>query len=95
MDTRRIKALLPILLFSLAINTPILAQNSSRFIAKNIAGNLYASLMQQRGWPSLSIAIVLDQKMIYSQAFGYADVDKKITCNDKNNLSRRFHDKAV
>ena len=34
--------------------------------------------MQQRGWPSLSIAIVLDQKIVYSQAFGDADVEKKI-----------------
>ena len=34
--------------------------------------------MQQRGWPSLSIAIVLDQKIVYSQAFGDADVENKI-----------------
>jgi CubicO group peptidase (beta-lactamase class C family) len=34
--------------------------------------------MQQRGWPSLSIAIVLDQEIVFSRAFGYADVDKKI-----------------
>lgn len=39
--------------------------------------------MQQRGWPSLSIAIVLDQKTVFSQAFGYADVDKKIPATTK------------
>jgi len=39
--------------------------------------------MQQRGWPSLSIAIVLDQKTVFSRAFGYADVDKKIPATTK------------
>lgn len=39
--------------------------------------------MQQRGWPSLSVAVVLDQKIIYSQAFGYADIEKQIPATTK------------
>ena len=82
MDTRRIKVIISILLFSLAINTPILAQNSLDSLLKTLPETC-ASLMQQRGWPSLSIAIVLDQKIIFSQSFGYADVDKKTPATTK------------
>ena len=41
------------------------------------------SLMHQRGWPSLSIAVVLDQKILFSRAFGYSDVDRKIPATPK------------
>lgn len=34
--------------------------------------------MQQRGWPSLSVAVVHNQELVFSQAFGYADVENKI-----------------
>ena len=82
MDNCRMKALLPTLLFSFAINTPILAQNSLDSLLQTLPETC-TSLMQQRGWPSLSIAVVLDQNIIFSQAFGYADVDKKIPATTK------------
>jgi len=66
-----------IILSILVWNIPLFAQNSLDSLIQTMPETC-TSLMQQRGWPSLSIAIVLDQKIIYSQAFGYADVDKKI-----------------
>jgi CubicO group peptidase (beta-lactamase class C family) len=59
------------------INTSIFAQSSLDSLLRTLPETC-TSLMQQRGWPSLSIAIVLDQKIIFSQAFGFADVDRKI-----------------
>jgi len=38
----------------------------------------FESLMEKRGWPSLSVAIVHDQKIIFKRAFGYADIENKI-----------------
>lgn len=35
------------------------------------------SLMQKRGWPSLSVAVIHDQKIIFKEAFGYADIEKE------------------
>jgi len=69
--------LLHAILFVIAIHSPLFAQNLLDSLLRTLPETC-TSLMQQRGWPSLSIAIVLDQKIIYSQAFGYADVDKKI-----------------
>ena len=69
--------LLHAILFIIAIHTPVFAQSSLDSLLRTLPETCKL-LMQQRGWPSLSIAIVLDQKIIYSQAFGYADVDKKI-----------------
>jgi len=69
--------LIQVILCLITISTPILAQGSLDSLLRTLPETC-ASLMHQRGWPSLSIAIVLDQKIIYSQAFGYADVDKKI-----------------
>ena len=69
--------LLQTILFFIALRTPIFAQSSLDSLLRTLPETCKL-LMQQRGWPSLSIAIVLDQKIIYSQAFGYADVDKKI-----------------
>jgi len=66
-----------IVLAIILLNIPLFAQSSLDSLLQTLPETC-ASLMQQRGWPSLSIAIVLDQKIIYSQAFGYADVDKKI-----------------
>ena len=37
----------------------------------------FKSLMKQRGWPSLNVAIVHDQDIIYKQAFGYSDIENK------------------
>jgi CubicO group peptidase (beta-lactamase class C family) len=76
-ETLRMKTLFHTILFSLAISAPLLAQNSLDSLLRTLPKTC-ASLMQQRGWPSLSIAIVLDQQIVFSQAFGYADVDKKI-----------------
>ena len=66
----------------IAIHNLIVAQSSLDSLLRTLPETC-TSLMQQRGWPSLSIAIVLDQKIIYSQAFGYADVDKKIPATTK------------
>jgi len=74
--------LLQTILFFIALRTPIFAQNSLDSLLRTLPETC-TSLMQQRGWPSLSIAVVLDQKIIYSQAFGYADVDKKIPATTK------------
>ena len=82
MDTFRMKALISTIFFFLAINTPMLAQNSLDSLLRTMP-EICTSLMQQRGWPSLSVAIVLGQKVIFSQAFGYADIDKKIPASTK------------
>lgn len=82
MDIFRMKTLLRTILFFLIINSPILAQNSLDSLLRTMPETC-SSLMQQRGWPSLSVAIVLDQKIIFSQAFGFADVDKKIPATTK------------
>jgi CubicO group peptidase (beta-lactamase class C family) len=77
MKIRKAYNKLYIILSILVWNIPLFAQNSLDSLIQTMPETC-TSLMQQRGWPSLSIAIVLDQKIIYSQAFGYADVDKKI-----------------
>ena len=76
-----IQIIRPIVLI-IAIHNLIVAQSSLDSLLRTLP-EMCTSLMQQRGWPSLSIAIVLDQKIIYSQAFGYADVDKKIPATTK------------
>ena len=38
---------------------------------------------EESGLPSLSIAIVYDRDFIYNQAFGYADLEKKIPATTK------------
>ncbi|MBN1163771.1 MAG: serine hydrolase [Candidatus Krumholzibacteriota bacterium] len=35
------------------------------------------SLMKERGWPSLSVAIVHDQDIIFSRAFGFSDIENR------------------
>ena len=61
MDTLKMKTLLYTILFSLVIKTPILAQNSLDSLLRTLPETC-RSLMQQRGWPSLSIAIVTRSK---------------------------------
>ncbi len=82
MENRRSKALLQAILFAIAMNTPLFAQSTLDSLLQTLPETC-TSLMQQRGWPSLSIAVVLDQKIIFSRAFGYADVDKKIPATTK------------
>ena len=77
MLSRRSKTLFQAILFVIAMFSHTFAQSLLDSLLRSLPVTC-TSLMQQRGWPSLSIAIVLDQKIIYSQAFGYADVDKKI-----------------
>ncbi|MCX6122575.1 MAG: serine hydrolase [Ignavibacteriales bacterium] len=74
---QRITNLIQAILCLITINSPTFAQRSLDSLLRTLPETC-TSFMQQRGWPSLSVAIVLDQKIIYSQAFGYADVDKKI-----------------
>ena len=79
---QRTITLIHAILFIIAIHTPIFAQSSLDSLLRTLPETC-TSLMQQRGWPSLSIAVVLDQKIIFSQAFGYADVDKQILATTK------------
>ncbi|MGA7721462.1 MAG: serine hydrolase domain-containing protein [Ignavibacteriaceae bacterium] len=71
------KAFIALIFTILIITTPDFAQNSLDSLIQSLPATC-ESYMTQRGWPGLSIAVVLDNKIIYSQAFGYADVDKKI-----------------
>ncbi len=71
-----------IVLVVLLMNIPILAQSSLDSLIQTMPQTC-TSLMKQSGWPSLSIAIVLDQEIIYSRAFGFADVDKQIPATTK------------
>jgi CubicO group peptidase (beta-lactamase class C family) len=64
-------------LCGMAMHMPLFAQSGLDSLIRTMPETC-ASLMRQRGWPSLSIAIVLDQKIIFSRAFGYADVDSQI-----------------
>jgi CubicO group peptidase (beta-lactamase class C family) len=82
MKTCRTRILFLAIVFVISIYTHIFAQSSLDSLLRTMPETC-TSLMQQRGWPSLSIAVVLDQKIIYSQAFGYADVDKKIPATTK------------
>ena len=41
------------------------------------------SQMAYRGQPGLSLAVVSDQKLVWSQGFGYADVERKIEATPK------------
>ena len=77
MNIHSARTLFHVILFAIVLPASIFAQSSLDSLLRTLPETC-TSLMQQRGWPSLSIAIVLDQKIIYSQAFGYADVDKKI-----------------
>ena len=76
------KTLFRIIFCVIIINTSTFAQSSLDSLLRTLPETC-TSLMQQRGWPSLSITVVLDQKIIYSQAFGYADIDKKIPATTK------------
>ena len=82
MKAHRTRTLLYTILFIIVTYVPIFAQSSLDSLLRTLPETC-TSLMQQRGWPSLSIAVVLDQKIIFSQAFGYADVDKKIPATTK------------
>jgi CubicO group peptidase (beta-lactamase class C family) len=82
MKIRKAKIALYIILSIFLLNITLSAQTSLDSLIQTMPETCM-SLMQQRGWPSLSIAIVLDQKIIYSQAFGFADVDKKIPATTK------------
>jgi CubicO group peptidase (beta-lactamase class C family) len=70
------------IVFVAAFNCASFAQNQLDSLVRTLP-EICSQQMQQRGWPSLSIAIVLDQKTIFSQAFGYADVDRKIPATTK------------
>jgi CubicO group peptidase (beta-lactamase class C family) len=66
----------------MTFTSPASAQDPLDSLARALP-EICTQQMQQRGWPSLSVAIVLGQKTIFSQAFGYADVDKKIPATTK------------
>jgi len=77
METYRKRSLLLAIVLFISISTPIFAQSSLDSLLQTLPETC-TTLMQQRGWPSLSIAVVIDQKIVFSQAFGYADIDKNI-----------------
>jgi CubicO group peptidase (beta-lactamase class C family) len=76
------KILILVILCSIVMSSSIFAQNSLDSLIQTLPETC-KTLMQQRGWPSLSVAIVLDQKIIYSEAFGYAEIDRKIPSTTK------------
>jgi serine beta-lactamase-like protein LACTB len=78
----RRKTLIILSLIIVILNMPVFAQNSLDSLIQNLPETC-KSLMKQRGWPSLSIAIVFDQKIIFSQAFGYADIENQIPATTK------------
>jgi len=78
----RRKTLIILSLIIVILNMPVFAQNSLDSLIQTLPDTCN-SLMKQRGWPSLSIAIVLDQKIIFSQAFGYADIENQIPATTK------------
>ena len=51
--------------------------------------------MKRHNVQGLSIAIVDDQKIIWAQGFGYADVNNRIPAKPGNHLSCRFHRQAL
>lgn len=63
-----------ILLILLLGNVPTRAETSLDSLLQSLP-ETFESLMEQRGWPSLSVAIVHDQDIIYKEAFGYADIE--------------------
>jgi CubicO group peptidase (beta-lactamase class C family) len=71
------RTILQAMLCALVIGAPVFAQSPLDSLLRTLPETC-ASLMQQRGWPSLSIAVVLDQKTVFSGAFGYADADGKM-----------------
>ena len=82
MENIRIKAVLSFVFIAIAVNTPIIAKNSLDSLLQTLPETC-TSLMQQRGWPSMSVAIVLDQETIFSRAFGYADIENQIPATTK------------
>ena len=82
MKIYRTKIFILVILCSIVMSRSICAQNSLDSLIQTLPETC-RTLMQQRGWPSLSVAIVLDQKIIYSEAFGYADIDRKIPATTK------------
>ncbi|MBN2200669.1 beta-lactamase family protein [bacterium] len=82
MKIRKAEKRFCMVLVVLFMNIPVLAQSSLDSLIQKMPETC-VSLMEQRGWPSLSITIVLDQKIIYSQAFGFADVDRRIPATTK------------
>jgi CubicO group peptidase (beta-lactamase class C family) len=54
---------------------PIFPQNSLDSLIQSLPETCEL-FMEQRGFPSLSIAVVLDQNIVFSQAFGYANMEK-------------------
>jgi CubicO group peptidase (beta-lactamase class C family) len=82
MTPSKIRSLCGAIVIATTFTSMACAQNPLDSLMQTLP-NICAQQMQQRGWPSLSIAIVLGQKIVFSQAFGYADVDKKIPATTK------------
>ncbi|NOG47348.1 MAG: serine hydrolase [Calditrichaeota bacterium] len=78
----KIKKAIYSFLFSVMIIAPGTSQTSIDSLI-NAMPETCKSLMDQRGWPSLSISLVHDQEIIYSQAFGLADIDKNVPATTK------------
>ena len=68
---------LRVILWIAAIHSAAFAQPAIDSLLGTLP-NTCRMFMQQRWWPSLSVAVVVDQRTVFSQAFGYADIDRKI-----------------
>jgi CubicO group peptidase (beta-lactamase class C family) len=82
MNLSNVKSICGALLFVTTLTLTTFAHNPLDSLIQTLP-EICTQQMQQRGWPSISITIVLDQKIIFSQAFGYADVERKIPATTK------------
>lgn len=76
----KIKTLIFILQFILSMN--LAAQNPLDSVLKTLPGRL-ESLMDQRGWPGMSAAVVYEDNIVLLKAFGQADIDNNILTTTK------------
>lgn len=73
------------LLFLLLLTIPVLLKAQQRRITKQALENYKQALdsfVQQKYIPSISFAILHNQKLVYSAAIGFADVENKVPATD-------------
>ena len=82
METKKIVTIISSIFLTVIINSSIIAQTCLDSLIRTLPETC-TTLMNQRGWPSLSISIVHDQEILFSQAFGYANIDNQIPATTK------------
>ena len=70
-----------LLLINLAFYTPLTFAASARALPLDARLRVFEAwvnnLMEERSLPSLSLAVVSGQELIYARAFGYADIEEE------------------